>query len=172
MAKYYKIAAQNGMIPMPLYGKKPNIKGWPSLTMDKGISLCVNSKSSSMGVITGERSGIFVVDVDVAYRGLDIWNDWIAEYGDIDDTFVVKTGGGGYHYYFKYDDNTKRIKNANRIYGIGIDIRSDGGQVVFMGSRHRETGNIYEAIYGYDETTGKITISTMPDWLFKILIRS
>ena len=55
-----------------------------------------------MGVITGEKSGITVVDVDQKDGGLEWWESYVEEHGE-PETMKVRTGGGGFHYYFRYN---------------------------------------------------------------------
>ncbi|MFA5895205.1 MAG: bifunctional DNA primase/polymerase [Candidatus Shapirobacteria bacterium] len=87
---------------------------------------------ANLGVITGKISGIVVVDIDPRHGGSD-------ELFKTLETLKVKTGGGGWHYYFQYEDGLQ-----NQV-GIqpGIDIRAEGGYVVAPPSLHM-SGNRYE----------------------------
>ena len=76
-----------------------------------------------IGVVTGKISNLTVVDVE--------YND--PKTGKLGDpsflpqnTMIVRTGGGGYHYYFLYDPE---IRNKARIKEL-VDIRGEGGYVV------------------------------------------
>lgn len=75
---------------------------------------------AQVGIVTGAISDLTVVDIE--------------EGGDFnlikDETFTVKTGGNGLHYYYKYD---KDFQNAVRILPL-MDIRSEGGYVIAGGS--------------------------------------
>ena len=67
------------------------------------------------------------------------------------------------YYYFKYDERTKNLKSSSKVIdGKGIDIKADGGQVVFFCSIHPDTGKPYQLVRGGE-------IASMPDWLFKAL---
>lgn len=92
---------------------------------------------SQIGIVTGKISGITVVDVDVKSGGLESLKEL-----RLPPTWTVKTGGGGWHYYYKYDE---RVQQTQAIYK-GIDIRNDGGQVVAPSSLH-ESGKRYEWTY-------------------------
>lgn len=50
----------------------------------------------------------------------------------------MKTGGGGYHFYFRTENSTGNKANVLP----GIDIRGDGGFVVAPGSKHK-SGKYY-----------------------------
>lgn len=69
-----------------------------------------------LGIVTGKISNIIVVDVDDPKMDLS----WLPE------TAVIKTGSGGFHYYYQY---VKGFSNKARI-KESIDIRGDGGFVV------------------------------------------
>jgi len=83
---------------------------------------------ANIGIITGKISGITVVDVE--------------KDGDpsfLPATLIAKTGGGGWHYYYKYAEG---IGNKARIRPY-VDIRGNGGFVVVPPSKH-SSGNRYE----------------------------
>jgi len=82
----------------------------------------------NIGIITGKISDLIVVDVE---KGGSVDN--------LPDTLIVKTGGGGWHYYYKY---TEGINNKTRIKDL-IDIRGDGGYVIAPPSIH-SSGVKYE----------------------------
>lgn len=82
---------------------------------------------ANIGIITGKISGITVVDVE--------------KDGEFNSppTLIAKTGGGGFHYYFKY---APEVDNFARIQPL-IDIRGNGGLVVASPSVH-PSGEKYE----------------------------
>lgn len=85
---------------------------------------------ANVGVITGKISGITVVDVE---KG-----GMTAGYPE---TRTVRTGGGGFHFYYKYSE---RFKNAVRIKEL-TDIRNDGGYVIAPPSIH-QSGKKYKIL--------------------------
>lgn len=82
---------------------------------------------SNIGIITGKISGITVVDVEKDGK----FNS--------PPTLIAKTGGGGFHYYFKY---APEVDNFARIQPL-IDIRGNSGLVVAAPSIH-PSGEKYE----------------------------
>lgn len=88
------------------------------------------------GIVTGKMSGITVLDIDVKNGGT---NEFVKHIK----TPTVKTGGGGWHYYFKYANIGDKIN-----FLPGYDIKSNG-YVVAPSSRHK-SGNHYEWIEGPD----------------------
>ncbi len=110
---------------------------------------------ANIGIITGKVSGIVVVDVDPRHGGN---NEKFKDLG----TLAVKTGGGGWHYYFRYEDG---LQNQAGIQP-GIDIRAEGGYIVVPPSVH-PSGNTYEWI-GDPETTPILPIPEfIKEWIKK-----
>jgi hypothetical protein len=85
--------------------------------------------NASIGVVTGKISGIVVVDVEAG-----------GDTKDLPPTVIVRTGGGGFHFFYKHPNTP--VKNRVRI-REKTDIRGDGGYVVAAPSLHK-SGNRYE----------------------------
>ncbi|OGZ66323.1 MAG: hypothetical protein A3C50_01255 [Candidatus Staskawiczbacteria bacterium RIFCSPHIGHO2_02_FULL_43_16] len=84
----------------------------------------------NIGCATGAISGIIVVDVE---KGGPVET--------FPKTATVRTGGLGWHLYYKYPNQT--IKNSARKLAELTDVRGDGGYVVLPPSIHA-SGNAYE----------------------------
>lgn len=80
-----------------------------------------DNPTAGIAIVTGKVSGITVIDVE---------HDGEWEY--LPETKTVRTGGGGYHFYYNYNP---KLKNSVRI-RESTDIRNDGGYVVAPPSRH------------------------------------
>lgn len=100
-----------------------------------------NSPPSNIGIVTGEISGITVIDIDIAPGkfGAESWAEIVAEHGE-PDTLMCQTGSGGMHLFFQYNS---ALKTASNVLGKGIDSRNDGGYVVAAPSAHR-SGSRYK----------------------------
>lgn len=85
-----------------------------------------------IGVVTGSVSDLTVIDVEVD-GDFDLIKD---------ETLTVKTGGGGKHYYFKYDQD---FTNAVRILP-SIDVRSEGGYVFAVGESSKGSYGVLKDI--------------------------
>lgn len=83
----------------------------------------------NIAVVTGKISNIVVVDVEASGK-----TDWLLP------TVISKTGGGGWHFYYKYPGH--HIGNATRI-RPETDIRADGGYAILPPSLH-VSGKRYE----------------------------
>ncbi len=94
---------------------------------------------ANIGIVTGKISGITVIDLDVDEKG-----EVRTPIETFPPTFTVRTGNGGYHLYYKYQQGLTVSANAYPQFP-GVDIRNDGGFVV---------GPYSETSYK-DEKTGK-----------------
>lgn len=119
------------------------------------------SPNANIGIATGKRSGITVLDVDASHDGYESLAELLAEYGALPETPVAKTGGGGEHIFFNYVPGTRN--SAGKL-GRGLDIRSDGGYVVGAGSVH-PSGTKYEWVV----LPSKTPLADMPQWMVELL---
>lgn len=183
---YARLAMSWGWIPIPLKGwkngaspggwKRPFLPKWDQTNQENAMRHIEREKAlENIGVLTGAPSGIFVVDIDVKSGGLELWRELIREHGE-PFTFTVKTGSGGYHYYFKYTEKVAHLRNITKaVKGRGIDIRTNGGQIIMPGSKNYDTGELYkvkiplEGKSPYDPNTNIIALSEIPEWLLLLL---
>ena len=108
-------------ICIPTRNKMPLVRGWQKLTAPYQGSCW--SDCNGVGILTGKKTGITVVDVDAPDRA---WFDKFVEHFKIKPTTWVLTPGNGYHLYFRYSQNLPNGKFK----GMDIDIRNSGGQII------------------------------------------
>jgi len=103
---------------------------------------------SNIGIVTGERSGITVIDIDIGEGkfGKESWAELIKEHGE-PETLMAQTGSGGLHVIFQYNS---ALKTASNILGKGIDCRNDGGYIVAAPSHHWSGGKYKWLNWGTD----------------------
>lgn len=82
---------------------------------------------ANIGIATGVRSGLLVIDVDVKRDG---WRESLQSLS-LPQTFTVRTWSGGWHLYFKMP--AARITIGTGLLS-GLDWRGEGGYVVAAGS--------------------------------------
>lgn len=115
-------------------GKHPRISDWQresTKDFDKVFHRWwAKWPNANIGVPTGELNGIYVLDIDK----YEIWNELIAEHGEIPETFSYLTGGDGRHLWFKYPENVN-ITNRRSGFPYGVDIRGNGGYVLVPPSK-------------------------------------
>lgn len=133
-------AHERGWSLVPVKGKAPIQKGWSTAPCPSLEAVEAWAKAHNLGVRTGAVSGIVVIDEDTE-KGGSVANL------DLPKTVTVVTGGGGRHYYFRAPDCG--LGNTVSKLSNGVDVRGDGGQVVFVGSVHPETGVVYSWLDGH-----------------------
>jgi KaiC/GvpD/RAD55 family RecA-like ATPase len=113
----------------------------------------VPTASAGVGIATGARSGVFVIDLDVK-NGIDGLANFQA-LGECPPTYTVATPSGGYHVYFKHPGFP--VKTSASALARGVDVRGDGGYVVAPGSPHKNGGRY--------EVAADLPIADAPAWL-------
>ena len=99
--------------------------------------------SKNYAIICGITSNIFVIDIDSP----EIIHDLFGNFKKItEQTLVVKTGGGGYHIFYEYDETIQTMRLDNPQKNQHVDIQSQGTYVIGPGSIHQTTGKPYEII--------------------------
>lgn len=154
------------VIPLHARGKKAHVP-WKEYQAHRADEKTIKDwlavwPEANPGVVTGQVSGIFVLDIDgvTGQRSL-------LEMGTIPMTPYVITAHGQ-HYYFAYPP----LKPGERIItkaGIapGMDVRGDGGYVVGPGAIH-ESGHEYR----WELPPDDVPPAPAPDWLLDIVVTS
>jgi len=120
--------------------------------------------NANIGIPTGHPNFIAVLDIDPRNGGDKSLAKLEGKYGKLPRTFTVKTGSGGFHFYFSRFAGTK-LKSVSNALGDeypGIDLKSNGGYVVSPGSLHISGGR-YEII-------NDVALVDVPEWLETLLI--
>lgn len=81
---------------------------------------------ANIGIETGVKSGIVVLDVDERNGGIESMKKVIAEEGKLEHTIKAFTANKGYHFYYKHQFDIKTTPGIRK----GVDIKSDGGYVI------------------------------------------
>jgi len=97
--------------------------GWQKLTAER--TFC---SGNSIGIITGEKSNITVIDFDTE----ESYESAITKYPEMLETMSVKTHRG-YHLYFNYYPELKNISNILP----EVDARNDGGFVIAPPTKYK-----------------------------------
>jgi len=159
MSKFLEAAleyARQGLsvIQLEVGGKRP-MRPWAQFqteraTEDQIIQWWEEYPECNVGIICGKISGVVVIDVDPRNGGDP------AEISEIVETWqVVKTGGGGVHFFCEYPASGIASKPNLR---PGVDLKSDGGYVVAPPSIH-PSGDPY--VWIENSTRGML-----PEWAF------
>lgn len=135
----------------PLTGKKPVLWRWQEREREPLYQALRWARSGNIGLRTGRNSGVVVVDVD---KGADISELCLPL------TVTVTTGSGGQHLYYRAD---RPVRNSHNKLAPHVDVRGDGGQVVFPGSIHPETGKTYTWAPG--KSPSEVPMAELPDYI-------
>lgn len=146
----------------------PAFKGWQDWAtqdVDKIRKYWTAHPNAKVGVLTGYKSGVFVVDLDVKHgrNGIEKIKELQSDNTKLPKTYGHRTKSGGMHLFYRYDETCEFRNRANALRGAdrkeqtGIDIRAEGGYVVAYPSA------------GYKKLGSPSTVETAPPWLIKKL---
>jgi len=162
--------ASKGWRVFPLIAKEkvPAVRWADVATTERNMILgwWEHDPNANVGIATGEKSGILVLDIDAGHGGEETLAQLEAKNGQLPHTPICRTGGGGRHFFFRYAPGTKNT--AGKI-GAGIDTRSEGGYVVGANSLHPNGTN-----YEWDKAhlPSQTQIAQAPNWLLNMLIEN
>ncbi len=120
---------------IPLKGKIPFWKDWTKYISEKAPFEKLENHEGNFGVVCG-YDNLEVIDIDNHFNDAKKLFQFVYENYDFKDFLVVKTGGGGYHIYYKCEGVEGNQKLASRINDKNkpetlVETRGKGGQVVF-----------------------------------------
>lgn len=111
---------------------------WDATTVTRAIGRWWKRwPTANVGVPTGKKSGLVVLDVDLGAGGLESLAKLEGASVPAPKTVRVRTGGGGTHIYFRYPEDAE-IRNSAGLLGPGLDVRGEGGYVVVPSSRTQD----------------------------------
>jgi hypothetical protein len=121
--------------------------------------------NAMIGIATGPRSGVWVLDVDVdskkGINGHETMARLGIEYGPLPLTLCSITPRGGRHYLFRW--NAINIRNSVEEIGPGVDVRGAGGYFVAPPSVRADG-----AAYRWEDAT--VAIVEAPAWLSELAL--
>lgn len=146
-------AIERGWALTPLRGKVPQLRAWTGQPKpDEADVRRWVADGLNLGLRTGPISGVLVVD-----------RDRLAAQLDLPRTPTVETPGDGQHFYFIYPPGPDIGNSASKL-APHVDIRGDGGQVVFPGSTHPNGGT-----YRWSVSPSEAPLAPPPEWVLKKL---
>lgn len=147
-------------------GKDGHGFGDATLDASKIAEWWTKTPAANIGIATGARSGIVVLDVDAGHGGEETLTALLKEHGPLPKTVIAHTGGGGRHFLFAYPGI--EISNSAGRLGKGLDIRADGGYIAAPPSIH-PNGTTYK--WDAENKPSTTPLAQMPIWLLKLVIR-
>lgn len=113
----------------------------------------------NIGILTGTASGVFVLDIDPKADGLEQLARLVEAHGPLPETYTVRSGSGGRHFYFAMPPWP--LANNQAKLASGIDVRGTGGQVVAPPS--------ISAVGAYT-VHSDCPVAPAPRWLLDLLV--
>jgi hypothetical protein len=159
-----------GWCPIPLKPREKIPTGaWKSYQSQRPSGAqCGNwdNAENNIGIVTGDISDIFVLDVDGA-QGEATLQALIQKHGELPETPLTHTGKGR-HFYFRYPAGVE-IRNLSGTSSSGfslpgIDVRGAGGYVVAPPSIH-PNGSAYR----WEVSPWDVEPADAPDWLLGLV---
>ncbi|MGC8489899.1 MAG: bifunctional DNA primase/polymerase [Clostridia bacterium] len=154
----------------PSPSKHPMIRDWVTRastdTQDAGRWWHGTESGPNIGILTGSRSGLLILDVDPRHGG-DVSLETLEErWGCLPDTVVSMTGGGGRHFWFQAPSDRTVPSSANVGGYRGLDVRAEGGMVVAPPSVHASGRQ-----YGWEASShpDDVPLALAPAWLQHIV---
>jgi len=150
-------------------GKHPRIVQWPeNATTLTGMirSWWRRWPEANIGLVTGEASGLVVLDVDPRHGGEIALEELEKQFGDLPATVTAETGSGGRHLVFRHPGH--RVPNSAGALGPGLDVRGDGGYIVAPPSLHASGRR-----YAWEGALHLMNMepAPMPGWLMERVTR-
>lgn len=170
--------ANSGLPLVPLRGREDNnhdnakrpanrngvtgaTASWKSLK-----PLLIAQKLPNIALATGEISQVLCLDVDPRNGGRETMKQLKEDLGKLPKTWKSKTGGGGYHLFFKMPHVNISKDNHGKLLGNGVDVLGSGAYAVLPPSIH-PNGKQYEWYEGLDNMT---PIAELPErWVQRIV---
>ena len=119
---------------------------------------------ANIGLVTGEASGLVVLDVDPRHGGEVALEELERRFGELPSTVQANTGGGGRHLVFRHPGI--RVPNSAGLLGPGLDMRGDGGYIVAPPSLHA-SGHRY--VWDGAHPLTALEPAPIPGWLLERL---
>lgn len=126
-------------IPVAPKSKRPMLLDWVKNCSinEKQLTYWFDGNDNNIGIVTGKKSGVIVIDIDVkdnvdGHKSIAEIESKLNSY--LPETVTSKTQSGGLHLWFSYP---RGVENITGKIGIlpGVDIRADGNQVIVYPSK-------------------------------------
>lgn len=159
------------IIPVVSGGKRPYLKDWNNQASHAPETVkrwWTENPQANIGLVTGEKNGIVVIDVDKGpdKHGDESLRSLEEQLGKLPDTVEAITAHGGRHLLFKYPTGHYIGSPANT--APYIDIRGNGGQIVVEPSTVDGNQYTWEASSRPNETPLAELPPMWIEWLDKV----
>jgi hypothetical protein len=150
-------------LPCQPRDKAPATKhGFKDATTDRAaiVNWWRRRPDANVAIATGLLSSLVVLDVDPRNGGDRELHELRRIHGDLPETLVADTGGGGVHYYFRLPEGSLR----SGALAPGLDVKADGGYVLAPPSVHPSGGG-----YRWQGNPNAVQLAACPDWIVEAM---
>jgi hypothetical protein len=161
------LATAYGFRVHPAVGKVPLLEGWTQRASVDPAAIAefwTEHPDANIGVHT---VGLLVLDVDPEKGGFQSLQALEQKHGPLPRTPKTITGGAGEHNWFRRPAGIA-ILNSTSALAPGLDIKTDGGQVIVPPSIHPDTGRTYE--WSAEHHPADLPIAEAPAWLVELAV--
>ncbi len=144
--------------------------GWQKFTSEDSTKHILTDKYNGVAMVTGSVSNIIVIDID----NIKHWKQFLAENKKKEPkTVKAKTGSGGYHLYFKYDEKYKDIKSNTCCFGkkYDIDCRTNGGCIIMPPTNYFNKNTNENACYKWIRSIANNEPANFPKWMADLILK-
>lgn len=155
-------------------GKHPLVRWADQATTDEAQirSWWSWKPDANVGVPTGARSGLVVVDIDRHHGGLETRAELEAARFVFPPTLAARTRAGGWHFFYQAPGDRRVPNTTGALAGVGetpgIDVRGDGGYVIVAPSARPidpDPGTGAARLGRYVWVAGDRPVAPAPTWV-------
>jgi P4 family phage/plasmid primase-like protien len=143
-------------------------KEWQNFTLNNTI---IRKDTNAFAFLTGKINNFIVIDID----NVEHWQSLLQKHKQIEpDTVKARSGSGGIHYYFEYEDDFDVLQSNTKCFGkdYDIDIRTNGGCIICPPSKYHNKNSNKESEYVWEKNITENKIEKMPDWMKNLLLKN
>ena len=160
------------VFPLARGGKEPAIKGGHGCKDASSDPEVIRAQGrryphANVGIACGKPSGIIVIDNDPRNGGNATLAALAAKGRVLPPTPLARTGNGGRHHFFRWDN--PRITNGAHRLGSGIDVKTTDGYVVGAGSWTASSKAGPGGLYQWAVSPFEVPVARLPIWVSAML---
>ena len=140
--------------------------GWQNYTLKQTHK--ITTKHNGLAMVTGKSSNIIVIDVD----NREHWKQFLIDNKQKEPkTVKAKSGSGGIHLYFKYNEGYKDIKSNTCCFdkNYDIDIRTNGGCIIMPPTSYFNNNTDEQTSYKWLKSIATTEPLEFPKWMANLI---
>lgn len=142
--------------------------GWQKFTLEDSKKMIPAEKTNGLAMVTGKVSNIIVIDID----NKDHWKQFLVDNKKKEPkTVKARSGSGGIHMFFKYDDKYKDIKSNTCCFDkkYEIDCRTNGGCIIVSPTSYLDKNTKTKTSYKWIKSIATTELLDFPEWMADLI---